>query len=249
MRRRGDVYYLDPKLMERGSVDSSLRTFYFEPKDRTLKILDDATHLLIGIEHDGNDGDWEFLGYRLVDLSKLKVRLKAEFQASNRDMYNGESVLEMNMGRWGGYREMTKETMKRTSGSVAMDDYLEQILHLIDEKGYARAVDVSTNLGISQASVTNMFQKLDAEGLVKHVKYRGTTLTEEGRRIAGAIVERHETLTRFLRLFGLEEENHLPGCGGDGASYFPLYAGGDTCGCGYAGSGCRVSGGGEAPDG
>lgn len=101
---------------------------------------------------------------------------------------------------------MTRESRKRTSGSVAMDDYLEQILHLIEEKGYARAVDVSSNLGISQASVTNMFQKLDAEGLVKHVKYRGTTLTEEGRRIAGAIVERHETLTRFLRLFGLEEE-------------------------------------------
>lgn len=91
----GDVYYVDPKLMERGSATSSLRTFYFEPKDRTLKILDDATHLLIGIEHDGNDGDWEFLGYRLVDLSKLKVRLKAEFQASNRDMYNEASVLEM----------------------------------------------------------------------------------------------------------------------------------------------------------
>lgn len=101
---------------------------------------------------------------------------------------------------------MTMESWKRTSGSVAMDDYLEQILHLIEEKGYARAVDVSEKLGISQASVTNMLQKLDAEGLVKHVKYRGTTLTDEGMRIAGAIVERHETLTRFLRLFGLEEE-------------------------------------------
>jgi hypothetical protein len=91
----GDVYYLDPKLMERGSVDSTLRTFYFEPKDTTLKITDDASHLLIGIEHDGNDGEWKFLGYRLVDLSKLKVRLKAEFQASNRDVYHESSVLEM----------------------------------------------------------------------------------------------------------------------------------------------------------
>lgn len=95
---------------------------------------------------------------------------------------------------------------RRTSGSVAMDDYLEQILHLIEEKGYARAVDVSKNLGISQASVTNMLQRLDAEGLVKHEKYRGTILTEEGRKIATAIVERHETLTRFLRLFGIDEE-------------------------------------------
>jgi Mn-dependent DtxR family transcriptional regulator len=86
-----------------------------------------------------------------------------------------------------------------------MDDYLEQILHLIEAKGYARAVDVSKNLGISQASVTNMLQRLDAEGLVKHERYRGTTLTEEGHRIALAIVERHKTLTRFLRLFGIDE--------------------------------------------
>jgi Mn-dependent DtxR family transcriptional regulator len=87
-----------------------------------------------------------------------------------------------------------------------MDDYLEQILHLIVAKGYARAVDISKNLGISQASVTNMLRKLDSEGLVKHEKYRGTVLTEEGHRIARAIIERHETLTRFLRLFGLDED-------------------------------------------
>jgi hypothetical protein len=90
----GDVFYLDPKLMERGSATSSLRTFYFEPKDNTLKITEDASHLLLGIEHDGKDGVWEFLGYQLVDLSSLKVRLKAEFQASNRDLYQEPSVLE-----------------------------------------------------------------------------------------------------------------------------------------------------------
>lgn len=95
---------------------------------------------------------------------------------------------------------------RRTSGSTAMDDYLEQILHLIENKGYARAVDISKNLGISQASVTNMLQRLDSEGLVNHEKYRGTILTEEGRRIAKAIIERHETLSRFLRLFGIDEE-------------------------------------------
>jgi Mn-dependent DtxR family transcriptional regulator len=95
---------------------------------------------------------------------------------------------------------------RRTSGSTAMDDYLEQILHLIEAKGYARAVDISKNLAISQASVTNMLQRLDAEGLVNHEKYRGTTLTEDGHRIALAIIERHKTLTRFLRLFGIDEE-------------------------------------------
>ena len=94
----------------------------------------------------------------------------------------------------------------RSRGSVAKDDYLEQILHLIQDKGYARPVDVSERLGISQASVTNMLQRLDSEGLVKHEKYRGTTLTEEGDRIARAIIARHELLTQFLRLFNIDEE-------------------------------------------
>lgn len=86
----GTVFYLDPKLVEQGSWSSTLRTFYFEPKDETLKINDDAVHLLCGIEHDGHDGEWKFIGWKLVDLSKLQVRLKAEFQASNADMYGGK---------------------------------------------------------------------------------------------------------------------------------------------------------------
>ena len=44
-------------------------------------------HLLVGIEHDGKDGEWTFSGWRIVDLSKLRVRLKAEFQASNAELY------------------------------------------------------------------------------------------------------------------------------------------------------------------
>jgi Mn-dependent DtxR family transcriptional regulator len=94
---------------------------------------------------------------------------------------------------------------RRTSGSTAMDDYLEQILHLLDTKGYARAVDISKNLDVSQASVTNMLRRLVSEGLVEHEKYRGTLLTEDGYRIARAIIERHQTLSRFLRLFGIDE--------------------------------------------
>lgn len=90
----GEIYYLDPKLLEQGSVKSSLRTFYFEPKDETLKITRDAAHVLIGIEHDGVEGNWKFTDYHLVDLFFLEVRLKAEFQASNQDLYLQRSVLE-----------------------------------------------------------------------------------------------------------------------------------------------------------
>lgn len=93
-KESGLVFYLDPKLVEQGSAESTFRTFYFEPKNETLKITDDAVHLLVGIEHDGKTRLWTFTGWRLVDLSTLKVRLKAEFQASNADIYH-KSVLSL----------------------------------------------------------------------------------------------------------------------------------------------------------
>ncbi|MCB1097227.1 MAG: hypothetical protein R3F19_10355 [Verrucomicrobiales bacterium] len=92
------VFYLDPKLYESTSENSSLRTFYFTPKAETNKVLDDACHLLLGIAHDGNDGDWTFLRWSLVDLSKLTVRLKPEFQASNRDIYRAEATIRSGNG-------------------------------------------------------------------------------------------------------------------------------------------------------
>ena len=90
--------------------------------------------------------------------------------------------------------------------SPAIEDYLEQIHNLIEAKGYARVVDIAQNLGISQASVTNMIQKLDAEGYLVYERYRGVTLTEEGRKIGQEIARRHEVLTRLLSTFGLDAE-------------------------------------------
>lgn len=83
----GSVFYLDPKLVQDGSEKSTLRTFYFEPKTDTLKITDDAVHLILGIGHDGRAGEWTFHGWRIVCLANLEVRLKAEFQAANADLY------------------------------------------------------------------------------------------------------------------------------------------------------------------
>lgn len=93
-RKSGRVIYLDPKLFERGSRTSSLRTFYYEPKRETNKILEDAHHLIVGFEHDGKeDGPWKFLGWELIDLSGLRVKLKAEFQAGNRELYQPAAVV------------------------------------------------------------------------------------------------------------------------------------------------------------
>lgn len=90
----GRVFYIDPKVYKAGSETSSFRTFYFEPKRETNKILDDASHLILGISHGGKvDGRWQFEGWKLVDLVDFRVRLKAEFQASNRDLYREEALI------------------------------------------------------------------------------------------------------------------------------------------------------------
>lgn len=94
----------------------------------------------------------------------------------------------------------------RTAGSPAVEDYLEQIFNLINSKGYARVIDIAKNLGISQASVTNMIQRLDAEGLLIYEKYRGMVLTARGEEIAEAISLRHQVLTRLLQVFEIEED-------------------------------------------
>ena len=93
---------------------------------------------------------------------------------------------------------------QRSSESAAVEDYLEQISHLIEAKGYARVVDIAEKLGVSQASVTNMIRKLDANGLVVYEKYRGTILTEAGQRIGNSVRQRHQVRTRLLEHFGIE---------------------------------------------
>ena len=95
---------------------------------------------------------------------------------------------------------------KATRSSTAVEDYLERILELINAKGYARVVDIALRLKISQASVTNMVQRLDGEGLLKYEKYRGLVLTTAGETLARSIARRHELLAEFLQLLGLAQE-------------------------------------------
>jgi hypothetical protein len=89
------VYYLDPKLYAIGSRDSSFRTFYFEPRIATNKVREDAVHFIVGFEHEKPAAarPWKFTRWDLIDLSHFQVKLKAEFQGSNRDMYRPEAIV------------------------------------------------------------------------------------------------------------------------------------------------------------
>lgn len=100
---------------------------------------------------------------------------------------------------------LKKKTSSALGTSSTVEDYLERILELINSKGYARVVDIAAALEISQASVTNMVQRLDADGLLKYEKYRGLVLTDAGEKLARDIAHRHKLLTDFLKLLGLSD--------------------------------------------
>ena len=93
--------------------------------------------------------------------------------------------------------------------SQSAEDYLERIHELIEEKGYARVVDIASSLRVKQASVTSMVQKLGELGYLNYEKYRGLVLTEKGKTVATGIQKRHEALSRFFTLFGLDEKTQV----------------------------------------
>ena len=87
----------------------------------------------------------------------------------------------------------------------SMEDHIEQIYLLIENKGYARVSDIAEALSVLPSSVTKMVQKLDKDGYLVYEKYRGLTLTPKGVKLGKRLVQRHELLEQFLRLIGVEE--------------------------------------------
>jgi Mn-dependent DtxR family transcriptional regulator len=87
-----------------------------------------------------------------------------------------------------------------------MEDYIERIYLMFEEKGYARAVDVATSLNVLPSSVTKMMQKLDDQGYGIYEKYRGFILTNKGKKVGKQLAEKHEMLENFLRIIEVPED-------------------------------------------
>lgn len=86
-----------------------------------------------------------------------------------------------------------------------MEDYLEVIYELVRQKGYATTIDISEYLNVRSPSVTKMVKRLNGQGYLNYEKYRGISLTQQGTTVAKATCERHDLLTDFLKMIGVEE--------------------------------------------
>jgi len=89
----------------------------------------------------------------------------------------------------------------------SMEDYLERIYNLIEEKGYARVSDIAEALEVHPSSVTKMVQKLDKDKYLVYEKYRGLVLTTKGRKIGKRLVDRHSLLEELMRVIGVDEDH------------------------------------------
>jgi len=93
--------------------------------------------------------------------------------------------------------------------SASMEDYLEMIYRLSKDTGFTRINELSEALNVHPPSATRMVQKLGMLNLLKYERYGVILLRPEGKMLGELLLNRHNTIESFFRLFGIDEKNIL----------------------------------------
>lgn len=86
------------------------------------------------------------------------------------------------------------------------EDYLEQILMVLEKKGHARSVDIAAGLKVTKPSVCVAMRKLRENGYINMGADNLISLTDKGYAIARKIYNRHRALTKYLIQLGVPEQ-------------------------------------------
>ncbi|KRL78694.1 metal-dependent transcriptional regulator [Ligilactobacillus equi] len=78
------------------------------------------------------------------------------------------------------------------------EDYLKIIFELGGKTSKISNKQVAVSLNVAAGSVTEMVNKLAKDGLIIHAPYAGISLTEEGVKVAEALIRRHRIWETFL---------------------------------------------------
>ncbi|MBK1811070.1 MarR family transcriptional regulator [Clostridium sp. YIM B02505] len=93
----------------------------------------------------------------------------------------------------------------RNSLSACEEDYIEMIYRLCSQNnGYTRVNDLATALNVKPPSVTKMIKKLGGKGLIIYKKYGIIELEQGGENIGKILLNRHNTIERFLLLLDIK---------------------------------------------
>src|SRR6266581_2524080 len=93
---------------------------------------------------------------------------------------------------------MVEQLEHRSVFTRSQEDYLKALYLLGGDQRPVPTRDLAQRLGISSPSVSEMVNRLSAQGLVEHDRYRGQQLTREGRKVALELVRHHRLLEMFL---------------------------------------------------
>ncbi len=94
----------------------------------------------------------------------------------------------------------------RHKSDESMEDYLETILLLQKEKGYARSIEIAAELNYTKPSVSVAMKGLREKGLITMAETGYITLTDEGLARAETVLERHNLLSDWLIRLGVSED-------------------------------------------
>ena len=87
-----------------------------------------------------------------------------------------------------------------------LEKYVETISTLQKPDSRVHTRNIAQALDIKEASVTEMFKRLEKEGLVDYKPYHGVYLTQKGKTIAGDLSSRHATLAELFKALGIDAE-------------------------------------------
>jgi DtxR family Mn-dependent transcriptional regulator len=90
------------------------------------------------------------------------------------------------------------ETEDMLTGPV--EDYLKTIYEIGRGTVSVATNDIAQRLAIAPASVSGMVRRLAEQGLLSYERYRGVTLTEQGRRAALRTIRRHRVIESYLSI-------------------------------------------------
>ena len=91
-------------------------------------------------------------------------------------------------------------------GHESAENYLETILVLSLKGDKVRSIDIVNELEYSKPSVSIAMKNLRTKGYVSMDADGYITLTDEGRKIAGTIYERHVAISGWLVFLGVDEK-------------------------------------------
>ena len=85
--------------------------------------------------------------------------------------------------------------------------YMETILLLSKKMNTVRAIDVGNEMGFSKPSVSRGLKHLKEEGMILVDSNGYITFTEEGRKRAEKVYDRHTYITKAFKILGVDDEN------------------------------------------